>query len=872
MSSIAGKHATVTDQIQSRFIWLAGAFLFLFSLALSLAPAARLHSWQVEYRWNHWIGFLAWSVGVILVHKQLIRYAPQRDPLVFPIISLLSGWGLLTIWRLDAQFGLRQSIWLIACSLVLSAGLRLPGLLVLLRRYKYIWLTGGLLLTSLTFLFGTYPGGEGPRLWLGCCGIYLQPSEPLKLLLIVYLAAYLADRLPLTFSLPQLLTPTIIMIGIALAMLGVQRDLGTASLFIFIYSFVIYLASQRKRMLVVSLCVLIGAGFLGYLLFDVVRIRVDAWINPWLDPSGRSYQIVQSLLSVAAGGILGRGPGLGSPGVVPVAHSDFIFASISEETGLLGACALLGLFALLVHRGFHIALRAPNNYQRYLAGGISTHLAVQAIFIIGGNIRLLPLTGVTLPFVSYGGSSLLTAYIAVLILVFISNQNEEELAPLIRPKPYLVLSGGMLAGLFLLGLLSGWWMVIRSDNLLARTDNPRRGINDRYVIRGSILDRNNMPIARTTGNPGEYQRVYEYPPLGPIIGYSNPLYGQAGLEAGLDPYLRGIQGNPNSIIWIHHLLYGQPPPGLDVKLTLDLELQKAADELVGDHHGALVLLDASTGEIIAISSNPFYDANELVSAWPDLIRDPGSSLLNRATLGQYSPGTSIGAFFLAYEIGQGAIPSPPSNLTYTNSMGTWECAVEPRNPIDSGNLISSGCPSAIVALGEKIGAENIEGIYRTLGFTVTPELPMESTANQDATVQDASLAALGQENLRVTPLQMAIAAAALTNQGSRPEPQIISAVLTPLQGWMPFPAVPGTTTMLEKGAVKAMDALSVPETETWETTAVITNSETSLTWYLSGTLPRSTSRSFALALVLEEDLPLLAKEIGQSLLQTAKRQ
>ncbi len=306
------------DQIQNRLMRLAVVFLFLYAASLTLAPAARLHSWQVEYRWNHWIGFATWLVGMIIVHHQVTRRLPDRDPLLLPIGTLLSGWGVLSIWRLDSVMGLRQTIWLGVCMAVLVAGLRLPDVTGFLRRYKYIWLTGGLLLTGLTFIFGTYPDGVGPRLWLGCCGIYLQPSEPLKLLLIVFLAAYLSERIPVSLSLMQLLSPTLILVGIALALLAAQRDLGTASLFILIYTSVVYLASHRRRTLVISLFILLLAGFTGYLMFDVVRIRVDAWLNPWLDPSGRSYQIVQSLLAVASGGIQGRGPGLGSPSVVPI--------------------------------------------------------------------------------------------------------------------------------------------------------------------------------------------------------------------------------------------------------------------------------------------------------------------------------------------------------------------------------------------------------------------------------------------------------------------------------------------------------------------------------------------------------------------------
>ena len=345
MSFFATEKPTSIDEKQSRLMQLAAVFLLIYSVVQTLTPAARLHSWEVEYRWNHWIGFAVWLIGSAIVHHQIIQRLPERDPYLFPIVALLSGWGLLAVWRLDWVMGARQTVWLAISLLVFVLGLRMSDLLGFLRRYKYLWLTCGLLLTALTFLFGTYPNGFGPRLWLGCCGVYLQPSEPLKLLLIIYLAAYLADRLPVSFNLMQLLTPTLILIGLALAMLIRQRDLGTASLFILIYTVIVYLASRRWRLLLASLLVLMLAGITGYLLFDVVRIRVDAWLNPWLDPAGRSYQIVQSLMAAASGGLLGRGPGLGLPGVVPVAHSDFIFAAITEETGLAGAVALLLLFA-----------------------------------------------------------------------------------------------------------------------------------------------------------------------------------------------------------------------------------------------------------------------------------------------------------------------------------------------------------------------------------------------------------------------------------------------------------------------------------------------------------------------------------------------
>ena len=349
---------------------------------------------------------------------------PVRDPYLLPITALLTGWGLLVIFRLSTYFGLRQSIWLALGVLLITGLTLLKDPLDLLRRYKYIWLTGGLLLTALTFIFGVYPGGSGPTLWIGLGGLYLQPSEPLKLLLIIFMAAYLAERLPEQFSLTQTLVPLGLAFLAALALLIGQRDLGTASLIIILFAIILYFATDRLRVLIVSGLLLLAGGGLGYLFFDVVRLRVDAWLNPWLDPSGRSYQVVQSLIAVASGGIFGSGLGLGSPGLVPVAQSDFIFSAIAEEGGLLGCLVLLLVFALLIQRGFRTAISSADLFTRYLAGGISTYLALQSILIIGGNIRLLPITGVTLPFISYGGSSLVTAMLAAGILLCISAQGE----------------------------------------------------------------------------------------------------------------------------------------------------------------------------------------------------------------------------------------------------------------------------------------------------------------------------------------------------------------------------------------------------------------------------------------------------------------
>jgi len=863
------ERATPNDLKQGRLMQLAALFLLLYALALTFSPAARYRSWDAPYRWDHWIGFVVWLIGSALVHRRLIGRLLERDPYVFPVVALLSGWGVLAVWRVSPEMGLRQTIWLGVGLAVVWVGASLPGLVEWLRRYKYLSLTGTLLLTALTFWVGTYPGGDGPRLWLGCCGVYLQPSEPLKLLLVVYLSAYLADRLPLHFSLPALLTPTLILGGAALGLLAAQRDLGTASLFILLYTAVVYMASGRKTMLLFSGLALLLAGVAGYILFDVVRIRVDAWLNPWLDPSGRSFQIVQSVLAVASGGVLGRGPGLGSPGIVPVAHSDFIFAAISEETGLLGSSGLLLLVGLLAGRGFFIALNAPSSYRRYLAAGIATLLAAQSILIAGGNLRLLPLTGVTLPFVSYGGSSLVTSFVAVLLLLRISHREDELPAPLPKPGPYLLVSGGLLAGLAALALAGGWWAVARAENLVQRPDNPRWSINDRFVRRGALIDRNNALIDHSTGVPGSYQRVYEYPPLSSTTGYVSLQYGLAGLEMTLDPYLRGLRGNPSSTIWWDNLLYGQPPPGLNVRLTIDLDLQRRVDALLEGHRGAVVLLNSRNGEILVMASHPYPQPDRIDEDWPRLLSAADAPLLNRATQGEYPPGTALGPFLFGYATGAGTLPALPAEAGFTGAGRSWQCArpLAADAVADWGSLIANGCPGALAQLGRRLGSPTLETLFLSLGFHQAPDIPLVVAPSRPLHVEDPALAAIGQENIVVTPLQMALAVAAFNNEGVRPAPRITGAVQTPLQGWVILPGGNPHETLLPARPTRFLDALATTTGPYWEALGGAISNQTPITWYLAATLPDWQGTPLAVAVVLEEANPALAEQIGEVLLQ-----
>jgi cell division protein FtsW len=365
-------------------------------------------------------------------NRLLDHHLPGRDPLLFPLTMFLSGWGLILIDRLAPPFADRQTIWLLVSTAALLLVATLPHFLRWLRNYRYVLLTLGLLLLVATIVLGTNPSGQSgaPQLWLGFGSIYFQPSEALKIILVGFLASYLAEQYPAMRAeglgggqalSPRVFGPILLMWGVSVVILIWQRDLGTAILFFAVFLVLLYVASGYNLILA-SGALLIGiAGLVAYWYFDVVQLRVDIWLNPWPEADGRAFQIVQSLLAFAAGGTLGQGIGQGSPVYIPVVHSDFVFSAVAEEWGLLGIITVLFCMAALVTRGLQIAIRQQGKpFLMLLAVGLSMLIATQSLLIMAGVLKLIPLTGVTLPYLSYGGSSLLVSFIVIGLLLHLS--------------------------------------------------------------------------------------------------------------------------------------------------------------------------------------------------------------------------------------------------------------------------------------------------------------------------------------------------------------------------------------------------------------------------------------------------------------------
>jgi cell division protein FtsW (lipid II flippase) len=370
-------------------------------------------------------------------HVWLTVRRPGVDQTLLPLAAVLTALGLTLVTRIEPSFGPRQLVWLAIALLGWAVVIAFPRPVRWLAGYRYSSALLGILLLASTLLLGVDPNGSGVRIWLGLGGYYFQPSELLKILLIIFLAAYLEETRDLIAaggaaravwrgaSIAYLL-PIAAMCGISVALQLVQRDLGPALLLFAITLAMLYVATGRASYVAVGAVAFVVSAFVGYRLLPVARLRIDIWLDPWSDSANKGYQIVQGLVAFANGGIFGVGLGYGHPEILPAAHTDFPFAVIGEEMGMVGAAAVLAVFIVLALRGFAIAARAPDVFSSLLATGLSTVLSFQSLIILAGNLKLLPLTGITLPFVSYGGSSLVTNFLILALLQRISAEAAER--------------------------------------------------------------------------------------------------------------------------------------------------------------------------------------------------------------------------------------------------------------------------------------------------------------------------------------------------------------------------------------------------------------------------------------------------------------
>ena len=383
--------------------------------------------------------FLGIVLGLfVAAHIATRRYAPGADGLLLPIAALLNGLGYVFIARLDEAsrhpqgLAAAQAGWTVigvgAFILTLAFVRRVRDL----QRYRYTFLLLGLALLMAPLLPVVGREVNGARIWAKFGPISFQPGEFAKVVLAIFFASYLVEKRELlgmaTFPrfrpfLPDLkhLGPVLLAWGFSIVIMTAEKDLGSSLLFFALFMLMVWVATERTAYVGVGGVLFAGGSFMAYKSFNHVNARVQDWLNPWSHAAGSGYQVIQSWFAMAWGGVAGTGLGLGNPDRIPVASTDFIFAAIGEELGLLGSAAIIFCFVLLVGCGLRIAVRAEPPFEKLLATGITILLGVQSFIIMAGVTRLLPLTGVTLPFVSYGGSSLVANYVLLALLARISD-------------------------------------------------------------------------------------------------------------------------------------------------------------------------------------------------------------------------------------------------------------------------------------------------------------------------------------------------------------------------------------------------------------------------------------------------------------------
>jgi peptidoglycan glycosyltransferase len=390
---------------------------------------------------------VAWVLGLYLVaHLAVRKLAPAADGTLLPLAAMLNGLGFVMIARLAgggrdyAQQARVQSLWVTIGIAVFVATLFLVRDVRIFARYRYIALLLGIAFMLLPLAPHIGQSRNGARLWVGLGPLSFEPNEIAKVLLVAFFAAYLADKREVLsegrirmgrWFIPSLrdLGPLLLAWGMALLVLFYEQDIGTSLLFFGVFAAMLYMTTRRSAYLVITILLLVVGAFLSYKLFGRVRIRVQNWTNPWPNANGSAYQAVQGWYALGSGGIAGTGLGLGQPWQVPLASTDYMFTSIAEELGLVGAIGIIAAFMLFVGGAYRIAIDAVRPFTKLFAAGLATIVGLQSFLIIGGATRFIPLTGISLPFVSYGGSSLVANFALLAVLLRISDDGVRTKAP-----------------------------------------------------------------------------------------------------------------------------------------------------------------------------------------------------------------------------------------------------------------------------------------------------------------------------------------------------------------------------------------------------------------------------------------------------------
>ena len=771
-------------------------------------------------------------------------FAPGADPAILPVVFTLSGIGITFVTRLQPDASLGQVVFLFLGVALMVGTLAVVKNLEVVKRYKYVLGIAGIILLVLPMFIGTEIYGS--KLWIKIGGFQFQPGEFAKVLIVLFLAGYLAENrellsisnrtvLGIKFPRLRLLYPLFIVWGVCLLVVAFERDLGSALLFYTIFLIMLYVATGRVSYVIIGLALLAVGAFGMYQIMSHVQVRVAIWLDPFSDAQNLGYQIVQSLFSLADGGLAGVGIGKGMADIIPVVASDMIFAAIGEEMGLLGGSAVLLLFMLFAVRGLTTAARAKSDLAAFSAAGLTAAISFQAFTIVGGVTKLIPLTGVTLPFMSQGGSSLLASFVIVGLLLRAGDEATGRSTEIANTSTGLATAGyrttvrgshmrrpaldtpesGLLGRVALANRLTRtvflftalfavlignitYIQVIKASEYQDMPSNNHTINKARYIKRGSIITSDGLTLAESIQQAdGTYARSYPNGNLAAhVVGYYSQQYGTMGIENTQNDTLTGSKDYSS---WQNALnsLAGISEPGNSVQLTIDSRIQRAAEQALSGRVGAIVALDPRTGAVLAWASAPTFDNTNIQAAIEAANASGGTdtSMYDRATLALYTPGSTFKVITLASALDNG-MATLDSTYDSPGRMEIGGADVVSVNERGHGTIslarafaVSSNTVFGQVATG--LGADKLVSTARAFGYGQKLGLDFASAASimpdpTEMTEWELAWAGAGQPvgqghtpGPQTTVMQNAVMAATIANGGVAMNPYVVSQVLAP---------------------------------------------------------------------------------------------
>lgn len=771
-------------------------------------------------------------------------FAPGADPAILPIVFTLSGIGITFVTRLQPDASLGQVIYLFLGVALMVGTLAVVKNLEVVKRYKYVLGIAGIILLVLPMFIGTEIYGS--KLWIKIGSFQFQPGEFAKVLIVLFLAGYLAENrellsisnrtvLGIKFPRLRLLYPLFIVWGVCLLVVAFERDLGSALLFYTIFLIMLYVATGRVSYVIIGLALLAVGAFGMYQIMSHVQVRVAIWLDPFSDAQNLGYQIVQSLFSLADGGLTGVGIGKGMADIIPVVASDMIFAAIGEEMGLLGGSAVLLLFMLFAVRGLTTAARAKSDLAAFSAAGLTAAISFQAFTIVGGVTKLIPLTGVTLPFMSQGGSSLLASFVIVGLLLRAGDEATGRSTEIANTSTDLATAGyrttvrgshmrrpaldtpesGLLGRVALANRLTRtvflftalfavlignitYIQVIKASEYQDMPSNNHTINKARYIKRGSVITADGLTLAESIQQAdGTYARSHPNGNLAAhVVGYYSQQYGTMGIENTQNDTLTGSKDYSS---WQNALnsLAGISEPGNSVQLTIDSRIQRAAEQALAGRVGAIVALDPRSGAVLAWASAPTFDNTNIQAAIEAANASGGAdtSMYDRATLALYTPGSTFKVLTLASALENGLATL---DTTY-DSPGRMEIGgadvvsigERGHGTISLAKAFALSSNTVFGQVADGLGAEKLVATARAFGYGQQLGLDFTTAASvmpnpEEMTEWELAWAGAGQPvgqghtpGPQATVMQNALMAATIANNGIAMNPYVVSQILAP---------------------------------------------------------------------------------------------